>query len=196
MTDFNLPWKASQETRSTSWGIKAHSRSSSDFKLSSEPWGVLQTLLSRIDHTENSRWLKSRLFEGHSSLLMNAGSGLNPALSHFGAMWRSRVLLQSPRCTIQVLTCPVNQFSFQNVRNVISECFCTLSFTPEGTKMSGDLPVAVIAAHTITDCGFWRRLTLLPSTDSSLLQTLLPSTDPSLLQTLLPSTDPSLLQTL
>ena len=44
--------------------------------------------------------------------------GLNPALSHFVAMWRSRVLLKSPRCTIKVLTCPGKQFNFQNVRNV------------------------------------------------------------------------------
>ena len=43
MSDFNLPWKASQEASSTSWGIKAHSRSSSNFKLSRESWGVLQT---------------------------------------------------------------------------------------------------------------------------------------------------------
>ena len=31
--------------------------------------------------------------------------------------------------------------------------------------------MAVIDAHTITGSGFWRRLTLLPSTDPSLLQT-------------------------
>ena len=39
--------------------------------------------------------------------------------------------------------------------------------------MSGDLLVAVIAAHTITESGFLRRLTLLPSIDPSLLQTLI-----------------------
>ena len=55
MTDFNLHWKASQEACSTSWGIKAHSHSSSNFKLSTESWGVLQTLLSWINHTEKSR---------------------------------------------------------------------------------------------------------------------------------------------
>ena len=73
MPCFNLPWKASQEARGTFWGINAHSRSSSNFKLSSELWGVLQTLLSRIDHTEKSRGLKSGLLERHSFLLINAG---------------------------------------------------------------------------------------------------------------------------
>ena len=75
MTDFNLLWKASQESCSTYWRIKAHSHSSSNFKLSSESWVVLQTLLSRIDHTEKSRGFKSGLLEGHSSLLMNARMG-------------------------------------------------------------------------------------------------------------------------
>ena len=73
LADFNLPWKASQQARNTSWGIKAHSRSSSKIKLSGESWGVLQTLLSRIDHTGKSRGFKTRLLEGHSSLLMNVG---------------------------------------------------------------------------------------------------------------------------
>ena len=70
-TDFNLLWKASQEVCSTCWAIKAHSRSSSNFKLASEKLGILQTLLSRIDHTEKSRGFKS--IQCHSSLLMNAG---------------------------------------------------------------------------------------------------------------------------
>ena len=43
--------------------------------------------------------------------------GLNPALSHFGAMWRSGVLLKSSRCIIKVFTCQGKQLSFQNVRN-------------------------------------------------------------------------------
>ena len=73
MTYFNLPCKASQEPRSTSWGIKAHSSSNYNFKLSTESWGVLQTLLSRIDHTEKSRGFKSGLLEGHSYFLMNTG---------------------------------------------------------------------------------------------------------------------------
>ena len=49
---------------------------------------------------------------------MNAGMWAWIQLSHFGAMWRSGVLLKSPRCTLKVLTCPGKQFSFQNVRNV------------------------------------------------------------------------------
>ena len=36
------------------------------------------------------------------------------------------------------------------------------NFTPEGTKTRSDLPVAVTAAQTITEVGYWRRLTLLP----------------------------------
>ena len=52
--------------------------------------------------------------------------GLNPALSYFRAMCQSEVLLKSPRCTMKVLTSPGKQFSFQNVRNLLSECFCTL----------------------------------------------------------------------
>ena len=45
------------------------------------------------------------------------------------------------------------------------------NFTPESTKTRGDLPVAVTAAQTITELGFWRRITLLPSTDAFLPQT-------------------------
>ena len=174
MTDFNLPCKALQEARSTSWGIKAHSRRSSNFKLSSESWGVLQTLLFRIDNTEKSRGIKSGLLEpgfiSPDQIRANEpwNVGLNPALSHFGAMLRSGVLLKTPRCTIKVITCPGKQFSFQNVRNLT----LAVQFHSEVTKTSGDLPVAVIAAHTTTESWFWRRLTLLPATDPSQLQTL------------------------
>ena len=44
--------------------------------------------------------------------------GLNPPLGHSWAMWRSRVLLEGPRCSLEVLSGPWQQFTFQNVRNV------------------------------------------------------------------------------
>ena len=56
--------------------------------------------------------------------------GLNPVLSHFGAMWWRGVLLKTPRCTTKLLTCPGKQFSFQNFQMK----GWLLSFTPEGTK--------------------------------------------------------------
>ena len=46
------------------------------------------------------------------------------------------------------------------------------NFTPVGTKRGGDLPVAVTAAHTITDCRFWRLVTILPSVVDEDTQTL------------------------
>ena len=118
MTDFNLPWKASQEALSTSWRIKAYSRSSSNFKLSSESWRVLQTLLSRIDHTEKSRGFKSGLIEGHSSLLMNVGMWVWIQLWVILEPCDVRSLVEKSKVHHQSATCPGKQFSFQNVRNV------------------------------------------------------------------------------
>ena len=46
------------------------------------------------------------------------------------------------------------------------------NFTPVGTKRSGDLPVVVITAHIITDCGFWHLVTILPSVMNENAQTL------------------------
>ena len=162
MTDFNLPKKASQEARTTSWGIKAHCRSSSNFKLSCESWKVLQTLLSRIEHIEKSRALRSGLLEGHSSLLMNTG------------MWDWIQLWGHVTERSLVEESKVHHRSSESLRvqgsSSVSKMYRWLfSFTPEGRKTSGDLPVDVIAAHTTTQSGFWRRLTLLPSTDQSLL---------------------------
>ena len=166
MPDFNLPWKASQEARSTSWGIKAHSHSSSNFKLFSESWGVLQTLLSRIDHTEKSRGFKSGLLEGHSSLLMNAG------MWAWIQLWVISEPCDGEESCWRVEGAPSKCLHAQGSSSAskMSKMWCWLfSSTPQGTKMSGDLPVAVIAAHTITESGFWHLLTLLPSTDPSLL---------------------------
>ena len=116
MTDFNLPWKASQEARSTSWGIKAYSRSSSYFKLSSESY-LLQTLLSRIHHTEKQSGFISGLLEGHSSLLMNAGMRAWIQLWVILEPVAECSLLKSPRYTIKMFMCPGKQFNFQNVQN-------------------------------------------------------------------------------
>ena len=46
------------------------------------------------------------------------------------------------------------------------------NFTPVATKRSGDLLVVVITSHTITDCGFWRLVTILPSVVNENAQTL------------------------
>ena len=44
--------------------------------------------------------------------------GLNPPLGHSWAMWGRRVLLEGPRCSLEVLSGPWQQFTFQNVRDV------------------------------------------------------------------------------
>ena len=46
------------------------------------------------------------------------------------------------------------------------------NLTPVGTKRSGDLSVAITAAHTITNCGFWCLVTILPSVVNKHAQTL------------------------
>ena len=44
--------------------------------------------------------------------------GLNPALDLSWAMWGRRVLLEGPSCSLEVLSGPWQQFTFQNVRDV------------------------------------------------------------------------------
>ena len=56
---FSLPWKALHEAHRTSWGIKAHSRCNLTFRFSRETWEVRQALLSRMDHTEKSKFKDS-----------------------------------------------------------------------------------------------------------------------------------------
>jgi hypothetical protein len=73
MTASNLRRNAPRKTNSIYWGIKSHSHFNLDFILSKESWGVLQTLLSEIAHTEKLRRFKSGLLKGHSFLLMNIG---------------------------------------------------------------------------------------------------------------------------
>ena len=44
--------------------------------------------------------------------------GRNSPLGHSWAMWGRRVLLEGPRCSLEVLSGPWQQFTFQNVRDV------------------------------------------------------------------------------
>ena len=161
------PLKALHEAHRTSWGIKAHSRCNWAISFSRESWEVRQTLLSRMDHAEKSKGFRSGLLEGQSSLLMNPGMWA----------WIHRWVIFEPcegaescwkvqgapsKCSrvygnVHLPKCPRYTWLF--------------NFTPEGTKTRRDLPVAVTPAQTITEVGFWRRLTLLPSTDAFLLQT-------------------------
>ena len=93
--------------------------------------------------------------------------GLNPPLGHSWAMWGRRVLLEGLRCSLEVLSSPWQQFTFQNVRDVPLAVQCH-SWEHE---TRGDISVAVTAAQTTTEVKFWRRLTLLLSTDAFLPQT-------------------------
>ena len=165
---FSLLWKALHEAHRTSWGIKAHSRCNLPFRLWRELWEGRQALLSRMNHTEKSKGFRSGLLEGQSSLLMNAGMWA----------WIHRWVILEP--------CEGAE-SCWKVQGAPSKCFWAhgnsspfkmsemyrwlFNFTPEGTKTRGDLPVAVTAAQTITEVGFWRRLTLLRFTDAFLPQT-------------------------
>ena len=44
--------------------------------------------------------------------------GPESTVGHYWAMWGRRVLLEGPRCTLEVLSGPWQQFTFQNVLNV------------------------------------------------------------------------------
>ena len=151
--------------------LRAHSRSSSNFKLSSESWGVLQTLLPRIDHTEKSTSFKSGLLEGCSSLLMKAGMWASIQLWLIlepcdGAESCWRVHGAPSKC----LVCPGNQFSFQNVRNVtLAFQFHSWGCKNEWRSSSG----CDCHPRHHTESGFWFWLTLLLYTNPSLLQMLL-----------------------
>ena len=116
MTDFNLHWKASQEACSTSWGIKAHSHSSSNFKLSTESWGVLQTLLSWINHTEKSR-VQIRAPWGPFIFADECWPE-----SSFESFWSHVMewsLVEDSKVHHQSSYVPREAFSFQNVQNVL-----------------------------------------------------------------------------
>ena len=113
ITDFNLPWKASQEACSTSWEIKAYSRSSCKFI-------IIPRIMSSANLTLQN-WLHRKV----KRVQIQAPWGpfifanecwnvsLNPAMSHFGAMWwsnlvESKVHHQSayvPREAVQLPKC-------------------------------------------------------------------------------------------
>ena len=155
---------ALHEAHRTSWGIKTHSRCNLPFRFSRESWEVWQALLSRMDHTEKSKGFKSGLLEGQSSLLMNAGMWA----------WIHRWVILEP-CEgwkVQGASSKCSRAHGNSSPPKMSEMYRWLfNFTPEGTKTRGDLPVAVTVVQTITEIEFWRRLTLLPSTNAFLPQT-------------------------
>ena len=165
---FSLPWKALHEAHRTSWGIKSHSRCNLTFRFSRKSWEIQQALLSRMDHTENSKGFRFRLLEGQSSLLMKAGMW---AWIHRGVILEPCEGAES--CwKVQGAPSKCSRAHGNSSPSKMSEMYRWLfNFTPEGTKTRGDLRVAVTAAQTITEVGFWRRLTLLLSTDAFLLQT-------------------------
>ena len=149
-------------------GIKAYSHCNLAFRFSRETWEVRQALLSRMDHTKKSKGFRCGLLEGQSSLLMNAGMWV----------WIHRwVILEPCECAescwkVQGAPSKCSRAHDNSSPSKMSEMYrWLLNFTPEGTKTRGDLSVAVTAAQTITEVGFWRRLTLLPSTDAFLSQT-------------------------
>ena len=151
------------EVHRTSWGIKAHSRCKLAIRFSRESWEVWQALLSRMDKTEKFKEFRSGFLAGQSSLLMNAGMW---AWIH---LW---VILEPCEGAESCAPSKCSRAHGSSSPSKMSEMFRWLfNFTPEGTKTRGDLPVAVTAAQTITEVGFWRRLTLLPYTDGFLHQT-------------------------
>ena len=93
--------------------------------------------------------------------------GLNPPLGHSWAIWGCRVLLEVQGAPLKC-SCAQGNSSSSKMSKMYR---CLFNFTPEGTKTKADLPVAVTAAQSITEVEFWRRLTLLPSTDAFLPQT-------------------------
>ena len=73
---------------------------------------ILQRIMSSENHTLQNwphRKFKRVQIRAPSGPFIYANErwnvSLNPALSHFGAMWGSGVLLNSLRCTFKVLTC-------------------------------------------------------------------------------------------
>ena len=102
----------------------------------------------------------SVLLEGHTSLLMNAGM----------CAWTHRWVILEP-CEGAKSCCKVQGAPSKCSRAHGNSSPSKMSESPESTKPRGDLPLAVTAAQTITEVGFWRRLTLLPSTDAFLFQT-------------------------
>ena len=128
---FSLPWKALHEAHRTSWGIEAHSRCNLPFRLLRESWEVRQALLSRMNHTGKSKGFRSGLFEGQSSLLVNA------------AMWAwiHRWVILEPcegaeSCwKVQGASSKCSRAHGNSSPSKMSEMHCWLfNFSPEGMK--------------------------------------------------------------
>ena len=66
---------------------------------------------------------------------------LNPSLSHFWIHVTERSLFEESKVRHQIAYVPRKAVPAPKC----PKCFCTLSFTPEGTRTSGNLPLAVIA---------------------------------------------------
>ena len=79
-----------------------------------------------------------------------------------------RILLKSPQFVFEVLLSPGEQTTLQSVCDVLLR----VQFHSHW-KRSEDLPVTITAAHTITDCGFWHLVKILPSVVDKDAQTLL-----------------------
>ena len=92
---------------------------------------------------------------------------LNPRLGDLVSVRGRRLLLQGPGNCLEVLLGTERQVTLQNIGDERWE----FNLTPECTKSRGDLPVSVAAAQIMTDCGFWRLVTILPSVDNEEAQT-------------------------
>ena len=109
---------------------------------------------------ETSRALRSGFFAGQTSLLMNEGiflwiqdwvilkawEGAEFCCRNQGTPWR---------CFFG----PGQQATLQNVGDVALR----VQFDSRSTKSRKDLPVSVTATQTMTECRFWRPVTILPS---------------------------------
>ena len=163
-----LTWFSNKNEENWKFIAAANSFKFLGFRFSRQSWEVRQVLLSRMDHTEKSKGFRSGLLEGQSSLLMNAGMWA----------WIHRWVILEPcegaeSCwNVQGAPSKCSRAHGNSSPSKMSEMYRWLfNFTSEGTKTKGDLPVAVTDAQTITEVGFWRLLTLLPSTDAFLPQT-------------------------
>ena len=101
---FSLPWKALHDAHRTSWGIKAYSRCN----LVSDSWENHKKLgrsCSRGWTTPKSSKDSGPTPWGPAFLAdKRRDVGLNPPLGHSWVMWGRRVLLEGPRCFLEVLS--------------------------------------------------------------------------------------------
>ena len=116
---FSLPWKALHEAHRTSWGIKAHSRCNLALQILERTMRSSAGLAFEDGPHRKVQRIQARAPWGQVFLADERRDvGLNPPLGHSWAMWGRRVLLEGPRCSLEVLSGPWQQFTFQNVRDV------------------------------------------------------------------------------